>query len=81
MFSMFKYSVALKTVRDDCFAQLFSNNDIDSTRHWGDFSQEFSFPARVISESLAVEKQRGNESTEGAHAIFEPGTLISLQII
>ena len=43
----------------------------------------FSFhsrpPARMISDSLEVEKQRENETKNGAHARFEPGTSKSLQ--
>ena len=35
--------------------------------------------ARMISDSLEVEKQRENESTTGAHTRCEPGTLKSLQ--
>ena len=31
-------------------------------------------PARMISDSLEVGKQRQNESTKGEHARFEPGT-------
>ena len=36
-------------------------------RCFGDFFvlQEFSFPARMISESLEVEKQRENETAKG----------------
>ena len=35
-------------------------------------------PARMISHSLEVEKQRGNETKKVAHARCEPGTLKSL---
>ena len=33
------------------------------------------FPARTISDSPEIEKQRENESSKGAHARFEVGTL------
>ena len=41
--------------------------------------QEFSSPARLISDSLEVTKQRKNETKKGSHARFELGTSKSLQ--
>ena len=35
-------------------------------------------PARMVSDSLEVEKQRETEAAKGNYARFEPGTLKSL---
>ena len=43
------------------------------------YSLFISAPARMISDSFEVEKQRENETKNGAHARFEPGTSKSLQ--
>ena len=42
------------------------------------FCRNSRLPARMISDSLEVEKQSENETMKSVHARFEPGALKSL---